>query len=407
MSENILIASHNWATRTPDERFWDVNEFETTMKDRESRQSEIKTTVQKVTFIANGDGDDADLGVQIRTPDGMIAAEMNNLSFTQMARRLEYPTRGLDPELLSVQTIAQILNERVERIDPETSLLLLTQMEDGGRTTIKSVTSDAYARLNNSACVPFLRKIIDDWGYRLPPARPTGMPGERVRIATEEDVLRNNNIGGGASVEVGDLMAPAGLYGGDEDIFALMVNDKDMVDQGNGQSLMSGIMIRNSSVGVGSYTCTTFNMQGICGNHVIWSAENVVDITYRHIGEAVERIYKAMANLVPSNDQERLDHMRTIMQWMSRNYLGGNATEVIESVRHSLSRKHPVLTEKLMFMAYANAEQYRTEDGDPTTYLGMMNALTRFSQTIPYQNVRKEIDKAASQLLSLAEKNMA
>ena len=43
------------------------------------------------------------------------------------------------------------------------------------------------------------------------------------------------------------------------------------------------------------------------------------------------------------------------------------------------------------------------QDGDPRSVWGMVQGLTRFSQTVPYADERTVIDKAAGKLLDLVD----
>lgn len=404
MAENNYLAAKNWATRPPDQRYWSVSEFEAFAKKEAASQAELTLPLKALEFVIS---DQEELLLQIVHAGTALHADMNSLAFRQLASRLDYPTRGLDPELLTTQLIADILNHRLrESEDSVENLMLLTQASDDGQVTVKSVTSDSYARFHNIQCVPLLRRL-EGFNYRLPPARPAGFEGERTRIATADDVIKNNRVHVGMAIQEGDIISPSGLYCGEEDFFSFMINDIETVDDGAGNALLQGIMVRNSDVGVASFQVSCFIMAGVCGNHIIQDVKDLVEVKYRHVGDAVKRIHQAIGMINPVVDKERLDDLRLTMAWMARNTLGTNLEEVIANAKHLLRGRAPALTEKAMTAAYLNSEQWRDVDGNPQTYLGFVQALTRWSQTLPYQNVRKEIDKGAGLIISEAKKLMS
>jgi hypothetical protein len=52
--------------------------------------------------------------------------------------------------------------------------------------------------------------------------------------------------------------------------------------------------------------------------------------------------------------------------------------------------------------AYTTGEEHVDTDGDPRTVYGFTNALTRYSQRIPYADERISLDRASSKLMAVA-----
>jgi hypothetical protein len=75
---------------------------------------------------------------------------------------------------------------------------------------------------------------LPETGWRVPPARLAQGDDRQARPATASDVLDDREGGGGLSINLGDMIAPAGLYASDRDMFVFMVNEKNPIEDGRG-----------------------------------------------------------------------------------------------------------------------------------------------------------------------------
>ena len=205
-------------------------------------------------------------------------------------------------------------------------------------------------------------------------------------------------------VKVGDPISPAGLYSGDSNTFAFFVNPKAAIEEGN-QPLYQGIFMSNSELGEGAFKITQFLFQGVCGNHIVWDVKNVTEINYRHVGSVHQRIQAAFTasnlnKMLGINKQEIVN----TLQWMRNNRLGETMEETVDSV-YSM-RLGGAITKNLLESSIKNAfnMQLVEQDGDPFTFLGLMNSVTRFSQTLPNQDDRSLVDTQISKMTQKARK---
>ena len=83
----------------------------------------------------------------------------------------------------------------------------------------------------------------------------------------------------------------AGLYASDRDMFAFMVNDENPVEIGDAKP-GRGFFCWNSETGAASFGLTTFLYNYVCGNHIVWGAEEVRELRIVHKAEAVSRFQK-------------------------------------------------------------------------------------------------------------------
>ena len=393
---NLVTASNQWMNRPDDERFWSLEELAANAKRAKEQAREVMKKLSGLSFQPTEDG-----GFEVCSDTG-AKAYISNLAFGQMATRLEYPVSGIAGKLNS-DLACQVLEYRKKQIlagnpDEEVNILL----DCGEDVTIRSVTSDKYARFHDVDVLPFAFRLQAE-GWKVPPGRPVNEGSARTRTATEQDCIRGNG-GGGLSIRPGDLIAPSGLYRGDRDMFIFMVNDQNVVDDGGGNALLEGIMIRNSEVGVANFSTTRFICQAVCGNHIIWGAEKVVNVRYRHIGQAVERIHQSMRDMLLDTKPRDWTKELGVIKWMRTHVLGDSRDSVVEAV---YGFRQNALTKSVLEAAYDNAEQWVNVDGEPSTWYGFANALTRYSQTLGNADKRYAIDDAAANLFERAAKEAA
>ena len=267
--------------------------------------------------------------------------------------------------------------------------------KNGGRV-FRGMNSNAYKRIWNFEVAEFglaLREMDPNW--RVPPARPAGIEGERVRIATEADVLDlNSNFG--LSVKVGDRIAPAGLYASSHDVFVFMVNQARQIKAGT-ETLNRGFFISGSEVsGVTTHKIVTFYYDAVCGNHIVWGATNVHEFSFRHVGQLRQKVsaaYDAMKSFADASveeDELRLGRARQTL-------LADTKADVIDLVFDN-----GIFTRKDAAAAYALAEEFEGIHGDPRSAWGFASGATRLSQQTLYTDRRHELDRAAAKVLDLS-----
>jgi hypothetical protein len=222
-----------------------------------------------------------------------------------------------------------------------------------------------------------------------------------VRIATEEDVLPNAGSFG-LSVNVGDEIGPAGLYASDHDCFVFMVNTNRVVKAGD-RALMRGTFVRNSEVGDGSLIFTYFLLDNVCGNHIVWGAQDVQEVRVRHVGtKTLENgLRKFRVQIAKYEDDSVSDLEAKIKKAMSFE-LGATKEEVIEALfKYARVKGLSPITKKRLTEAYKTAEENEDRFGNPRTPWAMVSGLTQNSQGA-HADTRNEVDYAAGKVLEIA-----
>lgn len=380
---NLYEASNQWATRPDDERFWTLDEMYAACRGyhQTARQASVKME---------------DLSVDADRTDVLLAgregsqAKFTHWSFGQLCNRVNAPASYL--RTLDSYTAAACLNFGLRsKSDGEAKLL----MHANGSLVCRAFTSDEYSRIWNWEIVDRLRGAIGD-GWRVPPARPARQGQAGSRPAKAEDVLPGGVASNsGLSVKVGDLIAPAGLYASDHDMFVFMVNEDVRIEDGSDGGLARGFFISNSEVGAAALKVTKFLYRHVCGNHIVWDVKDVSELKIVHRGRADRRYgYKLGAELRKyANESESGDRQR--IESTKRLILGANKDEVLDRLF-----KANVLPRKTLDAAYEQAVIH--EQDSPRSAWGMAQGITRLSQDTTYADARVAMDRAAGKVLSMA-----
>jgi len=385
MGLNLFAASNQWAERPADERFWTLEEMYAACHGYAQDARVSSVGFDKIR--CESDGNNLTLVGQENRP-----AKFTHWAFGQLALRVGAPAgylRGLPAPLA-----ASCINNGLQQVKGEKSKVLF---HANGTLLCRAFTSDDYARIWNWEVVKRLRELPAQ-GWQVPPARPAfdGQPG--ARPATEDDVLafRKSKL----SVQVGDMIAPAGLYASDHDMFAFMVNEENRIDDGTDGGLARGFFVSNSEVGAASFRITKFLYKYVCGNHIVWDAKDVQEIRIVHRGRANSRFgYQMVAELrkyaseSAAADEGRIEKARQFQ-------IAGSKDQVLDKL---FGMKSLAIPRKTLDAAYEhvvrNPGRY---NASPRSAYGMANGLTAISQETQYADERMSLDRAAGKLLSMA-----
>ncbi len=382
---NLMTASNQWATRPADERFWDLDELETaTLAHRNAARN---GSTLPSTLRVEAQGDELTLFGKTGTP-----ATMTNWAFSQLCAKYHMPAgylRDITPTL-AAQNVNFSIKKYADDKNGETKLL----MHQNGGYYVRAILSERYTRIWNSEIVRRLKELVaQDASWRVPPSRPA-VNDPRARPATEADVLTVRNSG--LSIQVGDQIAPGGLFASFEDMFVLMVNEHNRIDDGSEFGLSRGFMIQNSEVGKSAFKIITFLYRMVCGNLILWNAEEIEEISLRHVGDAgprmVERLQVELAKYVnlsagPTEQKIRIAQTKRI---------AAKPEDVIDYIFRYKLLGRKVAEEA---MAAVVVEQ----DGDPLSYYGFAQGITRLSQQdARYIDQRVQMDRSAGKLIEMA-----
>jgi hypothetical protein len=355
---NLIEAHMQWLTRPPDERFRDLESlYAFTQTRRQFSRDEIHNL--------------ADVHLAV-TSDGAIAlngdappAPLTHWAFGQLATTVGAPSRylrGLTPELVC-ECIMHGLKRSVGRCK------VMLQLQPNGSANVPhqrvaAFTGPTYGRIWDADVVEQLMEAIQGTGWRVPPAYAN------------------------------DKSKGAGLYASDRDMFAFFVNDEKPLEIGNAK-LGKGFFLWNSETGAASFGLTTFLYNYVCGNHIVWGAEQVHELKIIHRLKAPERF--------------RGEAIPMLNQFVENRTLTDSIAETVSS-----AMKQPVgtsLEEVLSWFASkpfskpevtAGFKTGQVEGDDVTTVWGMVQGMTAHARGLAHIDQRVDLERRAGRLLSPA-----
>lgn len=379
----LFKASEQWSNRPDDERFSSLDEMYQATKSYADNAQTSHLPYNDLRVEAN-EGE-----VQVTGKTG-IFARLTHWSFGQLARVINAPADYLRslPATLACQNVNHGLKAR-EDTGTQAELLF----HKNGGLMLRSLTSDRYARIWNHSIVTRLREL-EPKGWSIPPARPYKNGQKGTRPATAQDILKGNKSG--LSIKEGDLIAPAGLYASDHDMFAFMVNENHPIDSGTGKPMYKGFFCWNSEVGASTFGLMTFLYDVVCGNHIVWGVKNVKEVRLRHIGNV---------------DAKSTYQMQIELRRYAETSVGDIEMQIVRARKMQIESDKEKVLDKLFekrVTSYKNlekafdlAEIHQDINGAPTTVWGMVSGLTRLSQETPYTDERNMLDRQAGKLLEM------
>lgn len=369
----LFHAANQWATRPDDERFDSLEDMHAATK--AYADIAVEQTVPWNDLRTAADGDDVVVqgrGAHVR---------LTHFSFGQLASRVSAPASYL--RTLPATLAAQNLNFGLKHKGDATDAQLM--YHSNGSFLLRAATSTRYTRIWNHEVLERMIPFAESRG--LIPAQKTFEWGNRDRPVSY--------IGRDGRLTSLDPDADKALYASDHDMFAFLMSADRTVTDPVGQTLRRGIIIQNSEVGAASLKFMGFLFRDVCANHIIWGAEQVAEVSLRHVGDVHKRWGRAMLNVRKYLDgsgrvqEDELAQMRV--------EIAGTKEQVLDKL---FGIRSLGLSRKALERSYDAVVP--AEDGDPRTVWGIAQGITRESQNQPYAEDRVKMDRAAGKVLKLA-----
>lgn len=359
----IFKAHKQWSERPADERFTSIQALHDATKDYAADAAQ-----KNVPF--------ADLRVEARDGDvelvgrANVPAQLTNWAFGQLCARADAPASYLRtlPATLACQNINYGLAHRPASANGSAQLLF----HKNGGLLLRSLTTDVYSRI---------------WNYEI---------AERLLDLGAKGWLPANECQGAIATWSRGQQVDCPLYASDHDMFAFVAHPNAYVREADThEPLFRGVMVENSEVGASALKMTRFLYRAMCGNHIIWGASRVLEISVRHVGNVRERFANYAYELRRYAESSVSDEEAKIAAAKTRIIAQGK-----EQVLDTLFGKRSVgLSRKLLEAGYDAVEP--GQDGSPNTVWGIVQGLTRHSQTVPFADKRTDIDRAAGRIMEL------
>lgn len=377
----LFKAANQWATRPVDERFASIQELYDATKGYADIARESSVRYSDIRVEADGSE------VRVAGKLGQYA-KVTNWAFGQLSSIAGAPAGYL--RQLPATLAAQNLNHGLKaRVDATTEGRLL--FHANGELLLRAAVSDRYSRIWNWEIAKRLLPL-EPLGWYAPIALANKLD-PRKRIATEADIRPSS----AAWLKPGVEISPAGLYASDHDVFAFLVNDKARVNDGTSEGISQGIFVENSEVGASRFRLTAFGLRHVCGNHIVWGASNVREISIRHVGSNVYRWGGQLEAEFRRFSNESVAGLELKIAKAKKFTFAGDKDEILDTLFKKLSIPRVALEQ-----SYEIAEKHEDVDGAPNTAWGLLQGLTRYSQTLSHTDTRTDLDKKAGKILEIA-----
>jgi hypothetical protein len=178
-------------------------------------------------------------------------------------------------------------------------------------------------------------------------------------------------------------------------MFVFLMNENVGIrEPGVSDFIYRGAIVENSEVGAGALKVTRFGFRKLCGNHIIWDAGEVLEVSIRHVGNARNRQDAWFASFLKYMDESASEEEAKVA-YARNKLIAATKDEVLDAL---FGKRSLNLSRKTLEAGFDSVKP--SEDGDPRTVWGVVQGLTRYSQTVPYADKRTDIDRAAGRILS-------
>lgn len=353
-------ASTQWATRPKDERFTSLEDLNKAAEGFavRARKAVVPTKDLHPVVVDNQ-------SIALNGRSGVVAP-LTHWAFGQLSRIADAPADYLRslPAPLAVKCLEEGI--ATPKTDHDENTLVL--IDQNGSTVIRALTSTGYERVMN---VDITSRLV-----RLQQENPVWSPAPAAYDGAR------------------------GLYLGDRDMFAFLVDNERRIFEANQDGGLSrGFFVWNSEVGAGSFGICTFLYSYVCGNHIVWGATGVKELRLRHVGRIDEKMGPAFVATLREYAETSAALEESMIRRAMEYKIGENKDEVLDKV---FGLRVPTLTKKALAASYAIAEQFSERYGDPRTAWAVANGITQYSQSKDNANSRVDLDRAAGKVLDMA-----
>lgn len=359
MSGILLTQAHNqWANRPQDQRFQTLDDLFASVNSRRMRARTADIPLKDVSAIEkNG---------KLLLNHGIKEVVPSHWSFGQLSTWVNAPAEYLRrlPASLAVQNI----NHGIQKSEHgELKFMTIVSQDDSQHNTLQAVTSTTYGRIWDADVVNCAKRIVDRTGGRF--YNPKAYDPKKGGVV------------------------PSGLYASDRDVFIFMIDGGSMLDAGPRAQLNRGFFLFNSEVGRRKFGLTTFLFNTVCGNHFVWGAQNIHEISIRHTSGGPTRFdTEAMPTLdayVNASAKTEVDKIKKAQDYLLP------FTQDDEIVKWFQTHKF-TKTEATESLASA-----KREEGECRTLWQAIQGVTAYARGFDFIDARVELETKSGKLMEL------
>ncbi len=370
-----IIINKQWVTRPTDRPFLDLASLQAF---KEGVRQSSEQPVVSIRSIQLGYTDKVNGEVYAALPEqfGVGApGELNqnryglltNWSFGQMAQKAGAPAGYLRklPAALAVSNLSWGLLHPPESVDEDTRLLFspLEEATPSGIThSVAAVTSSTYGRIWDVDVVKRVGELVERTGtsWRVPGVRPGLLP---TKSSTT-------------------------LYASDRDCFIALVDEDHPVEVPGmaDRPKYRGFVVWNSEVGSQRFGLMPFLFDYICGNRLIWGMTNASTLFIRHTSGGPDKFAREAVPALVAYANEGTGDLVASIQAARATRLAGKEGEVLAALEGLGFAK------RTGEIGMSLAAKYT--DGDVRSNWNLIEGLTEYSASMPYQDERRDLEVA-------------
>ncbi len=350
-----MEAHQQWRDRPQDERFETLTDLRASVHARCTRSRSTDLDVSKVRV----DIDDGQLIVN----SAITPCLPSHWSFGQLATSVKAPAAYL--RSLPLPILKECLNHGIQNAERETVKFMTVAGDD--HNTLQAITSSTYGRIWDVDAVDAVSRIQERTGGRF--YNPKAYEAGGVK--------------------------PSGLYASDHDVFMFMIDGGSRLDVGERAKLNRGFIVWNSETGAKAFGLMTFLFNTVCGNHIIWGAQDVNKLVIRHTSGGPYRFDSQAAPALKA-------------------YVESSAAPIENAVRKAISFSIPHKFDELLDWVARNGKFTKnevreavafakSEEGECKTLWQLVQGFTAYARGFDFIDTRVDLERRAGNLLNMVE----
>lgn len=371
MNGSILTEAHTqWANRPNDQRFETLEALAASVNSRRLRSRSVDVIPSR-TRIAVDDG-------RLIINGTISPCEPTHWSFGQLCQNASIDGESGSGYLrrLKPQLAADCLNYGLEKSTRDAVKFMTIADEDAGPTnTLQAVTSSTYGRIWDADVVAATQRVVERSGGKF------HNPKAYV-----------NNGRGFAGIT--GQQAPSGLYASDRDVFMFLIDGGSLLDAGPRAQLNRGFFVSNSEVGARTFNLTTFLFNGVCGNHIVWGAQDVNTLKIKHTSGAPARFDAEATPALVDYANASAAPLESAVRKAQEMIIGANSEEVTDWLGKNGKFSRSEIKSAIDFA--------KAEEGDCRTLWHAVQGMTAYARGFDYVDARVDLESRAGKLLNYA-----
>ena len=365
----LTEANEQWRTRPADQR------YETLTALRDSVVARRERTRAFDVDLSDLRAKETDVGLVFNS--GIAPSSPSHWAFGQLSSIIGAPASYL--RRLPTELAARCVNTSLDQYRQDREELKVMTVEGDSIDTMQAVTSRTYGRIWDADVVAAVERIVDKSGGRF--FNPKDWSGKA-----------------------------SGLYTSDHDVFCFMIDGGSIVDGGGERDRLNrGFFVWNSETGARTFGLMTFLFRVVCGNHLVWDAQDVSKMIVRHSSGGPARFDRdampALMSYVNASAKPAEDAIAKAKSIRLIDLVNSPGLTVASETGRLGDEWQKTFAAKYDFRRaqVRDAVQFaRAEEGRCESLWDLINGFTASARSIEYADARIELESRAGKLMALA-----